>query len=106
MIDTSGELDGVKYANVVALGKALAADQEATMCVTRRLYEYATGHGNAEDSPLVPALEKSFAANKYNFRSLLQKVASMPEAYRVSGKPLAAATKKVTLDTSSNKQGS
>src|SRR5262249_2808719 len=62
-IDSSGNLDGVKYTNVAGLGRAIAASKDATLCVTGRVYEYATGHTKPEDGALVDNLEKSFAAS-------------------------------------------
>jgi hypothetical protein len=43
-IDPSGDLDGVPFADAVALGALLADHPQTGDCVVRNLYRYATGH--------------------------------------------------------------
>lgn len=81
-IDDSGSMDGTDFHGASGLGKALAGSPDTTSCVTSRVVEYATGRP-AEEASLVEDLEKNFAAKGYGIRALFQRVASMPEAYRV-----------------------
>lgn len=81
-IDVSGSMDGVHFQGGSGLGKALAGSPDTTQCFTSRVLEYATGRP-AEEASLVEALEERFAAGNYAIRALFQRVASMPEAYRV-----------------------
>lgn len=97
-IDISGQLGTAKFQGAAGLGQALAADPQTTQCVTTRAIQYATGFNEAPDA-LVEAVEKDFAAGKYNIRSLFLRVAAMPEAYQVQSKPLDNA-KHVSLLTS------
>lgn len=94
-IDTSGMLGTAKFQGAAGLGQALAADPQTTQCVTTRAIQYATGFNEAPDA-LIEAVEKDFAAGKYNIRSLFLRVATAPEAYQVQSKPLDTA-KQVTM---------
>ena len=82
-IDNSGLLDDIKFTGAMGLGKTLAASPDSTMCVASRALEYARGIPSDNDSALVEALEKRFAADGYNFRDLFLRVATMPESYQV-----------------------
>src|SRR6185436_19503726 len=71
-IDTSGDLDGVKYEDAAGLGKALHDNPAIPACVVSRMYTYATGHtaSTPGDKALVAYLEKSFAAEGYRIPEL------------------------------------
>ncbi len=84
-IDPRGELNGVKFANSLGLGKALHDEPAATSCVVNRLYAYAAGRAATKtESELVQSLEKSFAANGYRLPDLLRLIATDNAFYRVT----------------------
>ncbi|TCM36058.1 DUF1588 domain-containing protein [Novosphingobium sp. ST904] len=86
-IDVGGSFDEASFSGADGLGKAIAASQDATMCVTSRALEYATGRPS-EDGALVETLESRFAADGYRLRKLIERVATMPQAYEIPGDPL------------------
>lgn len=59
-IDPSGDLDGVPFADAVALGALLAEHPQTGDCVVRNLYRYATGH--IEQPAEQPAIDLTYAA--------------------------------------------
>lgn len=89
-IDVKGSFEGSDYLGAAGLGKALAASPSSTECVASRMLEYATGRAVDSEATMLADVEKGFAADQYRFRSLMLRVAIMPEAYRVGGKPSAA----------------
>jgi hypothetical protein len=81
-IDTSGELDNVKFANAAELGRAVHDNPAASACVVNRLIAYGLGR------PVVTAesawsenLKQSFAKNSYAIPDLMQKIATSPEFF-------------------------
>jgi hypothetical protein len=56
VIDTTGELDGVEFADARGLGRALREHPDIHSCLTRQLYRYATGHH--EEPGEEPAIER------------------------------------------------
>lgn len=95
-IDPSGSMDGTTFMGAAGLGKTLAESPATTQCVASRAFEYATGRPS-EDEDLVTGLDKQFAANGYAIRALFQRVASMPEAYRVPAAPVSNESTHVSL---------
>jgi hypothetical protein len=81
-IDVSGSFDNVAFQGADGVGKAIAGSQDATMCVTARVLEYATGRPS-EDGELVEKLESRFAADGYRLRKLIQTIAAMPQSYEL-----------------------
>jgi hypothetical protein len=96
-IDPSGLLDGATFSGAEGLGKTMAASPSTTQCVAMRALSYATGKSSDDVSPWVEALDQRFAADGYNIRALFTQVATMPEAYRVTTKPLQAAPAHVSM---------
>ncbi|MBC8069899.1 MAG: DUF1592 domain-containing protein [Deltaproteobacteria bacterium] len=60
VIDPSGNLDGVPFADAVALGSLLAEHPQTGDCVVRNLYRYATGH--IEQPSEQAAIDLAYAA--------------------------------------------
>lgn len=99
VIDVSGEMSGTAFVGAGGLGKAMAASPSTTQCVAMRALSYATGRPSEEISPLVEALDQRFAAGGYGIRALFTQIATMPEAYRVTTKPLETAPAHVSMLT-------
>jgi hypothetical protein len=81
-IDTSGELDGVQFDNVVGLGKALRDNSSLPSCLVNRLYSYGTGGAaKAPDRPLLKYFGAEFAEAGYQLPRLLRTIV-LSEAFR------------------------
>lgn len=87
-IDISGAIDNAAFVGGAGLGKALAANPDATMCVAGRALEYATGWNLDEASAQTEELERRFAAANYTIRALFLEVATMSESWQVKDQPL------------------
>jgi hypothetical protein len=97
LIDAHGDMDGQSFFGAEGLGKTMAASPSTTQCVAMRALSYATGRSGDDVSASVEPLEQKFAANGYNIRALFAQVATMPEAYRVTTKPLDATPTHVSM---------
>ena len=98
-IDSSGELDGIKFGDATGLGKAMHDHPAATACFVNRLYAYALGRPPAKgEQEFTKYLEKSFAANGYRYADLLRTIATSDAFYRVSSPQTGA------LDLSTSKR--
>jgi hypothetical protein len=76
-IDTSGELNGMPFADARGLGAALRADPAAPSCLVNRLYSYGVGRAvERSERALITHLEKSFAADDYRFPELVRRIAT------------------------------
>jgi len=89
LIDTSGELDGVKYTDATGLGQALHDNPKAAACLVKRVYEYSVGHSTnkQEDAWLVNTLDRQFADGGYRFRALVRALATSETFRTVSAPP-------------------
>ena len=84
-LDTSGELDGVRFADAAGLGRAIHDNPASGACLVRRLYAYATGRAPARrDMPWIRSLERNFAADGYRVPALLRRIATSENLYRVT----------------------
>ncbi len=91
-LDTSGELDGVRFADAAGLGQAVHDNPATAACLVRRVYAYATGRPPARrDMAWIRELEKDFARDGYRMPELLRRIAISENLYRV-GAPTPAAT--------------
>ena len=83
-IDTTGELDGMKFDTPYGLAKAVHDDPAATACVLQRVYEYAQGRPLGKgDASASKSLADDFASNGYRFPTLLRKIAVSEALYAV-----------------------
>ncbi len=83
-IDTSGELDGVKFTDAAGLARAVHDNPATVACLVDRLYSYATGRPPAKsEAEWLAALRKGFADDGYRMPELLRRIATSPEFYRV-----------------------
>jgi len=75
-IDTSGNLDGVEFNDVVGLGKALRDNPQLPWCLVRRTFAYATGTASDEnDRRVLEFLAEDFADSGYVLPTLLREIA-------------------------------
>ena len=95
-IDTTGDLDGKQFTDVVGLGKALRDNPGLPSCLVSRVYSYGSG-GAAKpvDRPLMKFFAAEFAEDGYKFPDLLRTVAlsdafkHVKEAKHTAPKPAA-----------------
>lgn len=86
VIDPSGELDGVRFADARGLGEVLSQHPALTGCLVRNLYRYATGHVETPgEGPTLDALIASFDAEP-SLRGLLVDLV-MSDGFRYAGEP-------------------
>ncbi|MEJ1964961.1 MAG: DUF1592 domain-containing protein [Gammaproteobacteria bacterium] len=75
-IDTSGNLDGVPFNDVVGLGKALHDNPQLPWCLVRRTFAYATGtRSDTNNRRVLEFLSERFADEGYVFPDLLREIA-------------------------------
>ncbi|MBM0105470.1 DUF1588 domain-containing protein [Steroidobacter sp. S1-65] len=81
-IDTSGDLDGVPFDDVIGLGQALRDNPSLPSCLVDRLYSYGSG-GAAKptDRPLMKYFTAEFAESGYKLPDLLRTIA-LSEAFQ------------------------
>jgi hypothetical protein len=84
-IDTSGELDNVKFTDAVGLGKAMHDNAAATACVVKKVYTYAVARTStkSETAWLSSVVEKQFAAEGYRWPQLLRFLVSSDTFFRI-----------------------
>jgi hypothetical protein len=91
-LDTSGELDGVSFADAAGLGRAIHDNPATGACLVRRLFSYATGRAPARrDMPWIRSLERSFAADGYRVPDLMRRIATSENLYRVTAPAVSGA---------------
>jgi hypothetical protein len=84
-IDTSGELDGVKFSNGAELGRAVHDNASATSCLVDRMSAYALGRVPANtESAWVDDLKAAFAKDKYVVPDLMRRIALSAQFFSVA----------------------
>jgi hypothetical protein len=85
VLDTKGELDGMKFTDAAGLAQAVHDDPAAPSCVVSRASSYGLGRlpGKGE-SDWVKALQAGFKDDGYKFPALLRRIATSPEFYRLT----------------------
>lgn len=87
LIDASGDLDGVAFADARTLGKNIRESYKFGPCIVRKVFSYATGFKPAEaDGKTLETLHWDFRASGYRFKELMKLVALSP-AFRLAQKP-------------------
>lgn len=75
-IDTSGDLDGKKFDDVIGLAQALHDSPGLPSCLVSRVYSYGSGVATrGADRPLLEYLTTRFADEGYKFPELLRTIA-------------------------------
>jgi hypothetical protein len=84
-IDTSGELDGVKFADAAGLAKAVHDNPSTTSCLVNRVLAYAAGRPAVKgEAEWVTSLRQDFIADGYRLPELLRRIATSPAFYRTA----------------------
>ncbi len=96
-IDTSGELDGVKFANAAELGKAVRDNPATTSCVVDRLVSYGLGRAPVQgERAWVDGLKASFIKGGHVVPDLMKRIATSPEFFRAERRAPEAAKASIT----------
>lgn len=91
-IDTSGDLDGIPFADSSGLGKAVSENPATTACLVRRLASYALGRPlGGGDTAWAKALDAGFADDDYRVPELMRRIATSESFYRISPAAVQAA---------------
>jgi hypothetical protein len=89
-IDASGELDGIKFADAIGLGRAMRVNPAAPACLVNRLYAYSVGRPvDAGEKGWMRDLEMRFAEDEYRFTALLRRIVTS-QAFLAVKAPAAA----------------
>ncbi len=88
-IDTSGELDGVRFEDASGLAGALSTNREVPRCLAERVYAYGRSAPiSREDRRELMQVNRAFSQAGYRFRDLLRIIATNDRFY---SEPLPAA---------------
>lgn len=83
-IDTSGELDGVKFTDAKGLGEAMRNNPRVAGCLVEKVYAYGLGSLPSKgDKPFVDYLKAQFEKDGYKVTELLRAIATQEAFYRV-----------------------
>lgn len=75
-IDTSGDLDGKTFDDVVGLAQAVHDNPALPKCLVKQLYSYASGGPlSAIDQPVLAYLNEQFAKNGFRVPDLMRSIA-------------------------------
>ena len=84
-LDTSGDLDGQRFADAAGLGQALHDDPAVTACLVSSVYRYAVGRPTAPgERDWMTWLTQSFAEDGHRLPSLMRRIALSRTFYAVS----------------------
>ena len=85
VIDVSGDLDGMAFADAKGLAQAMSEHPGVAACLTNQLYAYATGRApERNEREFVRYLEAEFAESGYSVRTLLRDIATSDAFYAVT----------------------
>lgn len=88
-IDTSGNLDGVEFTDVIGLGKALHDNPQLPWCAVRRTFAYATGTpSDSNNRRVLEFLSERFTDSGYQLPDLLREIALSSAFRKVYEKPV------------------
>jgi hypothetical protein len=91
-IDTSGELDGIKFDDAAGLGRAVHDNPATSACLVSRLYSYGSGRAPVKsEGNWIRYLGRQFAAEGYRVPDLLRHIATSDALYRAAA-PQSAGT--------------
>jgi len=86
-IDTSGELDGVAFANNVELGRVFRDSPLVGACLVENLYRYAVGRDPVNsERRLMRDLEAKFESSDYRLDALLREIV-LSRGFRTATRP-------------------
>ena len=104
-IDTTGDLDGVKYSDATGLGKAMRDNPAVPACVVQRQLSYALGRQvGPDDRPLTQYLEKQFSKEGYRVTDLMRRIAVSDAFVTVKEMPAKAPADKSAHNSSPNEK--
>jgi hypothetical protein len=92
-IDATGDLDGIKFADVGGLGAAMRDNPAVPSCVVNRLFSYATARTPLKtEKKLLDHYEQQFADGGYRLPELLREIATSDALFAVKPAPMRSAS--------------
>jgi hypothetical protein len=84
-IDTKGEIDGMKFDDVVGFTQVIHDHPQAPVCLVNRLYSFGTGRPATKDeAEWLNYQVKQFAESGYKVPELMRRIADSKAFYRIS----------------------
>jgi hypothetical protein len=84
-IDTTGELDGTKFADAADLGRAVSNHPSAPSCLVNRMYSYGVGRAiEREEREKIAIMLAAFKDQGYRVPDLMRQIALSDQFYRVA----------------------
>jgi hypothetical protein len=84
-IDTSGNLDGIKFTDAAGLAQAVHDNPAAPACVVSRAMSYGLGRLPAKsEGEWVKAMQDGFKQANYRLPDLMRQIATSPDFYRIA----------------------
>ena len=97
-IDTSGELDGARFANAKELGRAIHDNPATASCLVDTVYKYASGHSPTKGQrEWMHWLNDGFVSDGYRIPALLRSLALSDGFYAISAPDMGKATTTAAL---------
>lgn len=85
VIDTSGSIDGQKFANAVELGQVIHDHPATTDCIVNRVYSYAAGREPTKgEGDWMKYLKGTFVEHGHRFPDLMRTIVTSNAFYRVA----------------------
>jgi hypothetical protein len=95
-IDVSSQLDGKAFTGAQGLGKALRDNAKVPPCLVRNVYAYAVGQEpTAAEQSFLDAQTQAFAQDNFRFPTLLRRMASTKDFFKVIAAEAPAAAQSV-----------
>jgi len=84
-IDTSGNLDGVKFTDAAGLAQAVHDNPAAPACVVSRAMSYGLGRLPVKsEGDWVKAMQDNFKQANYRLPDLMRQIATSPDFYHIA----------------------
>ncbi|MGH1470336.1 MAG: DUF1592 domain-containing protein [Cellvibrionaceae bacterium] len=107
MIDTSGEIDGMTFADANELGAAIKKHPATSACLAEKATKYALGRSiSPAEYPWVKGIEASFAKNNFNVISLFKEIVTDKSFYKVKVPEIGKTAEKYNQSESESLAGS
>ena len=104
-IDTSGELDGVKFSSPAGLAEAMHNSPRTSSCLVKKVFAYGVGAAPGKsDEEFLKYLQTKFEEDKYSVPQLMRRIATSKSFYRVSPPEAPAPAKDSREAASSTKE--
>jgi hypothetical protein len=85
LIDTSGELDGMKFTDAIGLGHAMHDSPQPAACLVNKIFAYGAGHMPTKgEQDWIKFIQAKFQADGYKVPQLLRQIVDSDAFYRIA----------------------